>query len=356
MTIRYGLDELPLRPPQPTPVEAGIPADAPLALAVGRLIEQKDHATLLRAFARVRETLPDARLAILGGGPLEAETRALAAELGLADAVVAPGPHRDPRLARARGRLRPHVALGGLRNRPARGDAGRAADRRDARQRRAGGRRGRRDRRARPGGRRRRRRARARRAARETRACAARLGEAGRERARTEFSVARMAERTLDVYREAARAARARRRPAASQRPARAPRARQRRGRSARSRSRRARSSRPRSARARAACPRRVPRATRTSGIAVAAAGSTGRSMARREVHDRDPRRRRRQGGNDVAQAPPRRRSASRAPHPRARTPRGTRPRGRRSAAVPAISVRAISLLTGARDQVFVSR
>ena len=30
-----------------------------------------------------------------------------------------------------------------------------------------------------------------------------RLGEAGRERARTEFSVARMAEQTLDVYREA---------------------------------------------------------------------------------------------------------------------------------------------------------
>jgi hypothetical protein len=29
------------------------------------------------------------------------------------------------------------------------------------------------------------------------------MGEAGRERARTEFSVARMAERTIDVYREA---------------------------------------------------------------------------------------------------------------------------------------------------------
>ena len=54
VTIRYGLDELPAAPSEPTPAAAGIPREAPLALAVGRLIEQKDHATLLRAFARVR--------------------------------------------------------------------------------------------------------------------------------------------------------------------------------------------------------------------------------------------------------------------------------------------------------------
>ena len=77
-TIRYGLDELPSAPSSPTPAEAGIPDGVPLALAVGRLIEQKDHATLLRAFARVHAAHPDARLAILGGGPLEAETRSLA--------------------------------------------------------------------------------------------------------------------------------------------------------------------------------------------------------------------------------------------------------------------------------------
>ena len=72
VTVRYGLDELPSAPSEPTPAAAGIPRDAPLALAVGRLIEQKDHATLLRAFARVRTTVPQARLAILGSGPLEA--------------------------------------------------------------------------------------------------------------------------------------------------------------------------------------------------------------------------------------------------------------------------------------------
>ena len=75
ITIHYGLDELPAAPSQPTPEAAGIPRGAPLALAVGRLIEQKDHATLLRAFARVRDRLPDARLAILGSGPLEGATR-----------------------------------------------------------------------------------------------------------------------------------------------------------------------------------------------------------------------------------------------------------------------------------------
>jgi glycosyltransferase involved in cell wall biosynthesis len=91
VTIRYGLDELPAAPSDPTPAGAGIPAEAPLAVAVGRLIEQKDHATLLRGFALVRAALPQARLAILGSGPLEAETRQLAAELGLEDAVTLPG-------------------------------------------------------------------------------------------------------------------------------------------------------------------------------------------------------------------------------------------------------------------------
>ena len=91
VTVRYGLDELPAAPSDPTPAAAGIPPNVPLALAVGRLIEQKDHATLLRAFARVRTTVPDARLAILGSGPLEAELRRLVAELGLDDAVTLPG-------------------------------------------------------------------------------------------------------------------------------------------------------------------------------------------------------------------------------------------------------------------------
>ena len=91
MTIRYGLDELPPHPSEPSPEAAGVPTDVPLALAVGRLIEQKDHETLLRAFALVHAQLPEARLAILGSGPLEQRTRSLVQELGLSGVVVLPG-------------------------------------------------------------------------------------------------------------------------------------------------------------------------------------------------------------------------------------------------------------------------
>jgi glycosyltransferase involved in cell wall biosynthesis len=102
LTIRYGLDGVPSAPSEVTPAAAGVPPDAPLVLAVGRLIPQKDHATLLHAFAAARSTSPDARLAILGSGPLEQATRELAAALGLDDAVVLPG-RVEPRdwLARA---------------------------------------------------------------------------------------------------------------------------------------------------------------------------------------------------------------------------------------------------------------
>jgi glycosyltransferase involved in cell wall biosynthesis len=98
VTIRYGLDDAPSAPSEIGPAAAGVPDDVPLVLAIGRLIAQKDHATLLRAFTQV----PDAHLAILGWGPLEDETRALAARLGLADRVHVLG-RVEPRdwLARA---------------------------------------------------------------------------------------------------------------------------------------------------------------------------------------------------------------------------------------------------------------
>jgi glycosyltransferase involved in cell wall biosynthesis len=91
VTIRYGLDDLPATPSELTPAEAGVPDGVPLVLAVGRLTPQKDHATLLRAFGRLHESHPSACLAILGIGPLEGETRALARGLGLDRAVFLPG-------------------------------------------------------------------------------------------------------------------------------------------------------------------------------------------------------------------------------------------------------------------------
>ena len=90
-TIHYGLDTLPANPSEVTPASSGIATTAPLLLAIGRLIEQKDHASLLDAFALVRRSTPEARLAILGWGPLEARLREQVAQLGLEDAVLLPG-------------------------------------------------------------------------------------------------------------------------------------------------------------------------------------------------------------------------------------------------------------------------
>ncbi len=91
VTVRYGLDTLPTTPSAPGPSELGIPPAAPLVLAIGRLIAQKDHATLIRAFAGVHIEHPDAILVILGSGPLEDEIRGLVGQLGLERVVLLPG-------------------------------------------------------------------------------------------------------------------------------------------------------------------------------------------------------------------------------------------------------------------------
>ena len=62
----------------------------PLILGVGRLTEQKDFPTLLKALARVREHRP-ARLMILGEGEDKEALEALTASLGLRDHVQMPG-------------------------------------------------------------------------------------------------------------------------------------------------------------------------------------------------------------------------------------------------------------------------
>jgi glycosyltransferase involved in cell wall biosynthesis len=59
------------------------PDGAPLLLGMGRLHASKAHDVSLRALQR----LPDAWLWIAGSGPLEAELKRLAAELGVADRV-----------------------------------------------------------------------------------------------------------------------------------------------------------------------------------------------------------------------------------------------------------------------------
>ncbi|MDD4952084.1 MAG: glycosyltransferase family 4 protein [Desulfovibrionaceae bacterium] len=52
--------------------------EGPVVLCVARLARDKDHETLLRAFALVARKHPQARLRLVGDGPLEAEVKALA--------------------------------------------------------------------------------------------------------------------------------------------------------------------------------------------------------------------------------------------------------------------------------------
>ena len=76
-------------------------AGPPVVLGVGSLFVQKDFATLLRAFARLRGER-DARLLVLGEGRERRALESLAAELGIADAVSLPGWDANPFAAMSR--------------------------------------------------------------------------------------------------------------------------------------------------------------------------------------------------------------------------------------------------------------
>ena len=58
---------------------------------VARLVWQKDHATLLRAFHEHYSRNPESRLILIGDGPLHGRLTQLAAELKIADAVIFTG-------------------------------------------------------------------------------------------------------------------------------------------------------------------------------------------------------------------------------------------------------------------------
>ncbi len=63
------------------------PGQPPVILGVGKLTEQKDFPTLIRAFAEVRK-VKQARLVILGWGALRPQLEALVRELGLEEDVA----------------------------------------------------------------------------------------------------------------------------------------------------------------------------------------------------------------------------------------------------------------------------
>jgi len=71
------------------------PQQPPVLLAVGRLSSEKDYATLIRAFYKVREQR-SVRLLIFGEGPERQKLEELVRELGLIDDVKLPGFVNNP--------------------------------------------------------------------------------------------------------------------------------------------------------------------------------------------------------------------------------------------------------------------
>jgi glycosyltransferase involved in cell wall biosynthesis len=81
------------------------PGQPPVILGVGKLEQQKDFPTLIRAFAQVRQVCP-ARLMILGWGPDRPELEALGEQLGLtAEDISLPGYIGNPYAYMARAAL-----------------------------------------------------------------------------------------------------------------------------------------------------------------------------------------------------------------------------------------------------------
>jgi len=67
--------------------ELGLTLEQPLIGHVGGMIASRDQANLLRAFYGLRRRHPDAALVLIGDGPLRGDLEALAAELGMTEAV-----------------------------------------------------------------------------------------------------------------------------------------------------------------------------------------------------------------------------------------------------------------------------
>jgi sugar transferase (PEP-CTERM/EpsH1 system associated) len=74
----------------------GIPANAPVIGTVGRLAPVKRQDVLLRAFARLRERVPEAHLVLVGDGPRQEELRALATQLGVGAVTHFAGYQSEP--------------------------------------------------------------------------------------------------------------------------------------------------------------------------------------------------------------------------------------------------------------------
>lgn len=97
-TIHYGFASesfVSRRRPQEVRQECGVQEEAPLAGIVARLAEQKNHQVLLAAWQQVISRLPEARLLIVGDGPLRSELTKQVDAYGIRDSVIFLGWRND---------------------------------------------------------------------------------------------------------------------------------------------------------------------------------------------------------------------------------------------------------------------
>ena len=97
--IPNAVDSRRFRLPAATPAAdrraLGLPDDARIVLTVGRLADDKDHATLFNAFKQLVKSRSDARLVVVGGGSKVEEERVRVAAHDLGDLVTFAGPRED---------------------------------------------------------------------------------------------------------------------------------------------------------------------------------------------------------------------------------------------------------------------
>lgn len=93
-TITNGIDRHSI-PPLAKELSPYFEEYGPVLVHVGSFVREKNHAGLLRIFSKILKTYPQATLLLLGAGPLEAETKALAMLLGIDQSVHFLGSRSD---------------------------------------------------------------------------------------------------------------------------------------------------------------------------------------------------------------------------------------------------------------------
>lgn len=73
----------------------GIDSDAPVVVVIGKVAPERGFEDAMRTFARIRESVPKARLLMIGHGPHQRVLESLSSVLAIAESVIWAGYHED---------------------------------------------------------------------------------------------------------------------------------------------------------------------------------------------------------------------------------------------------------------------